>query len=76
MNGKKENERETEKDPETRRKWDRIQERNGDMQKWRSGKTSQGTYWGERKKGGRGQKSFYDIHVHIKPRATLRVHYW
>lgn len=24
----------------------------------------------------KGQKSFYDIHVHIKPRATLKVHCW
>lgn len=54
MNGKKENERETEKDPETKRKGDRNQERNGDVQKWRSRKTSVRGHNGEkgRREGG------------------------
>lgn len=76
MNGKKENERETEKDPETKRKGTEIKRemetyRNGDPERQVSG-----DIMGRKEEGREGQRSFYDIHVHIKPRATLKVHYW
>lgn len=54
--------------------------RNGDIQKWRDPETKGwGIYWGERKEGKKGRRDrgpFYDIHIHIRPRATLKVHCW
>lgn len=45
--------------------------RNGDPERQVSG-----DIMGRKEEGREGQRSFYDIHVHIKPRATLKVHYW